>query len=360
MTVLLLVLGLIALVAGAEALVRGASRIALTLGVSPLVVGLTIVAFGTSAPEAAVSIGAAIEGSSDVAVGNVVGSNIFNVLFILGVSALVRPLVVHAQIIRQELPVMIGASILLVLLVQDGKLQPLEGGLLVTLVILYTTFIVRQSRLETRSTEASFEEVVAPRARWDRHWSVQLLLVLGGLVLLVLGSNLLVEAAIDIARALGVSDLVIGLTIVAAGTSLPEVATSIVAAARGERDIAIGNIIGSNTFNLLFCLGASSAVSDGGLAVSRPVLDFDLWVMLGVAAATVPLFITGYRLTRPNGLLLLLSYFAYTTWLVLDALHHPALEEISDIMMTWVLGGAVVLLVVMMVIDPNRPGHGRP
>jgi len=185
MTVLYLILGLIALVGGAEALVRGASRLALSFGVSPLVVGLTIVAFGTSAPEAAVSIGGAMTGASDVAIGNVVGSNIFNVLLILGLSALVKPLVVHAQIIRQELPVMIGASILLVLLVQDGRIQPAEGALLLALVLLYTVFLVRQSRLETRKTEEAFEQIVEPRSRWDKHWSVQLLLVLAGLGLLV-------------------------------------------------------------------------------------------------------------------------------------------------------------------------------
>lgn len=359
MTVLYLILGLIALVGGAEALVRGASRLALSFGVSPLVVGLTIVAFGTSAPEAAVSIGGALTGANDVAVGNVVGSNIFNVLFILGVSALVRPLVVHAQIIRQELPVMIGASILLVLLVQDGRIQPPEGVLLLTLVVLYTVFLVRQSRLETRKTQEAFEEIVEPRARWDKHWSVQLLLVLAGLGLLVLGSRLLVDSAVDIARSLGVSDLVIGLTIVAAGTSLPEVATSVVAALRGERDIAIGNVIGSNTFNILFCLGASGAVSGDGLTVSSSVRAFDLWVMLGVAAATVPLFVTGYRLTRPNGLLLLLSYVAYATWLVLDATGHPGLPGIADFMRSWVLTGTVILMVVMMLVTPLRPPDDR-
>ena len=358
MTVLLLIAGLIALVAGAEALVRGASKLAISLGVSPLVVGLTVVAFGTSAPEAAVSVGAVVGGTTDLAIGNVIGSNIFNILMILGLSALVKPLIVHAQIVRQELPVMIGASILLVLFVLDGRLQVAEAVLLLLGVVAYTTFLVRQSRSATKKTQAEFAEVVEePSSGWDRHWSVQLLLIAAGLALLVFGSDLLVTAAVTIAKSLGVSDLVIGLTIIAAGTSLPEVATSILAAMRGQRDIAVGNVIGSNTFNLLFCLGAAGVASPDGLGVTPHVLGLDLWVMLGVAALTIPLFIPGYVVTRANALLLIAAYVAYTAYLVLDAQANPAAASLGDALMRYAMPAMVILFILMMVRPHRHTPH---
>jgi len=357
MTVLLLILGLIALLGGAEALVRGASRLAISFGVSPLVVGLTIVAFGTSAPEAAVSVGAVVGGTTDLAIGNVIGSNIFNILVILGVSALVKPLIVHAQIVRQELPVMIGASILLVLLVLDGRLQQYESMVLVVGVVAYTTFLVRQSRAETRATKQEFAEAVAsePEAGWDRHWATQVGLVIAGLGLLVLGSELLVSAAVTIAKSLGVSDLVIGLTIVAAGTSLPEVATSVMAAARGQRDIAVGNVIGSNTFNILFCLGAAGSISPDGLGMAPSVLSFDIWVMLGVAVLTLPFFISGYVVTRMNALVLVGFYVAFTAYLLMEASASPALPAFADAMIRYVLPVSVVGLVILMVKSASSP-----
>lgn len=258
MTLLLFLLGLAALVAGAELLVRGASRLALSFGISPLVVGLTIVAFGTSAPEVAVSLGAVADGTTDLAIGNVVGSNIFNVLLILGLAAVISPLCVHVQVIRQEVPMMIGAALVLVALVLDGRLSRGESGLLLALLVVYTVYLIRQSRAAAPNDLTEYEKS-APHSRWDSHWAVQLLLVGGGLALLVFGADWLVAAAVSFAKALGVSDLVIGLTIVAAGTSMPEVATSVMATLRGERDIAVGNVIGSNLFNILGCLGLSGA-----------------------------------------------------------------------------------------------------
>lgn len=358
MTVLLLIAGLIALVAGAEALVRGASKLAISFGVSPLVVGLTVVAFGTSAPEAAVSVGAVVGGTTDLAIGNVIGSNIFNILMILGLSALVKPLLVHAQIVRQELPVMIGASLLLALFVLDGRLQVAESALLLSGLVIYTVFLVVQSRRASKKTKAEFAEVLEPEVEstWDRHWSVQVLLVFAGLGLLVLGSDLLVDAAVTIAKSLGVSDLVIGLTIVAAGTSLPEVATSVLAAVRGQRDIAVGNVIGSNTFNILLCLGAAGVASPEGLGVGPHVLALDLWVMLGVAALTIPLFITGFVVTRMNALLLVVSYVAYTAYLVLDAQSNPAAAQLGEALIRYAIPAMLILLIVMMV-RPHRPAH---
>lgn len=331
--------GLAALVLGANALVRGASRLALTLGLSPLVVGLTIVAFGTSAPEMAVSTSAVLDGQGDIAVGNVVGSNIFNVLFILGASALIVPLVVHVQLIRQEIPVMIGASLLLLILGLDGSIRVWEGGVLLLLLVAYTGFLVIQSRNESAEQAAEFNEEIQPpkRGSWDAHWTAQAGLILAGLVLLVLGSDWLVSSSVAFAKAFGVSDLVIGLTIVAAGTSMPEVATSLTAALKGERDIAVGNVVGSNTFNILGCVGLSGLVAGGGgLTIAPALLGFDLWVMLVVALACLPVFLTGLEISRWEGAVFLGYYVAYVTYLVLSAQQHAALDAFSASMLGFV------------------------
>jgi cation:H+ antiporter len=244
---------------------RGASKLALSFGISPLVVGLTVVAFGTSAPEMAVSVQAALSGQVDIALGNVVGSNIFNVLFILGLSALIIPLLVARQLIRQEVPIMIGASLLLFALAWDGGISAaIDAALMFGLLLAYTVFLIWQSRRESKALAAEgTAETASGKSSWDNHWGVQVLLIAAGLALLVLGADWLVTAAITFAKQLGVSELVIGLTIVAAGTSMPEVATSIVAALRGERDIAVGNVVGSNTFNILCVLGLSGMLAPG-------------------------------------------------------------------------------------------------
>ncbi len=347
MNILLFLLGLVALVVGAGLLVRGASRLALSFGISPLVIGLTIVAFGTSAPELAVSVSAVLDGNPDIAIGNVVGSNIFNVLFILGVCALIVPLVVHAQIIRQEVPIMIGASLLLLVLGIDGNLSRFDAALLFGMLVGYTVFLIRQSRAETQATRAEYEEGVVSKSTWDAHWGIQLLLVAGGLVLLVLGSNWMVTAAIVFAKALGVSDLVIGLTIVAAGTSMPEVATSVTAAIRGERDIAIGNIVGSNTFNILGVLGVSGLVASDGLAVPSALLNLDVWVMIAVALACLPVFIGGREIARWEGAVFLGYYTAYVAYLILAAQQHAALPAFSSTMMSFVIPITIITLIVI-------------
>ena len=345
---LLFAVGLVALLVGAEALVRGSSRIALSLGISPLVVGLTIVAFGTSAPELAVSVGAALHGASDIAIGNVVGSNIFNVLMVLGVSALAAPLTVHVQIIRQEVPIMIGASLLLLVVTLDGRLSRGDALIFLSLLVIYTVFVVRQSRAQTRETQELYRDASEDRGDWDRHWSVQVLLILGGLVLLVAGSNWLVDASVAFAHALGVSDLVVGLTIIAAGTSMPELTTSALAAMRGERDIAIGNAIGSNTFNILGCLGATGLVDHNGLVVAAPVMNFDMWVMCAVALACLPIFIAGREIGRAKAALFLAYYVAYIAYLVFDAQGHDVLPRFSAIMIGFVLPITIVTLITML------------
>jgi cation:H+ antiporter len=345
MQVVMFVLGLVALIVGAEAMVRGASRLAVSWGISPLVVGLTVVAFGTSAPEMAVSVGAALSGSSDLAIGNVVGSNIANVLLILGISALIAPLLVHEQIIRQEIPIMIGASLVVVAMALDGEIGRVEAGFLFAGVIAYTVFLVVQSRRASQAAEDEFSTEI-PTSQWDRHWGVQAALVLGGLGLLVLGADWLVGAAVVFAKHFGVSDLVIGLTVVAVGTSMPEIATSLIAALRGQRDIAVGNVVGSNIFNLLAVLGASGLVSAGGLAVPDAARNFDLWVMLAVAFACLPILFTGREIARWEGMLFLGYYAAYLLYLVLAAQQHDSLQAFSSVMLSYVMPLTVVTLLV--------------
>jgi cation:H+ antiporter len=348
--------GLAALVVGADTLVRGASKLALSSGLSPLVVGLTIVAFGTSAPEMAVSVDAVLGGQTDIAVGNVVGSNIFNVLFILGASALIVPLVVHIQLIRQEVPIMLGSSLLLVAFCLDGFVFLWEGIALLLALFAYTGFLVVQSRRQTAAEVKEYDEEIHPSApgAWDSSVWVQLALVIGGLTLLVIGADWLVNAAVAFARAFGVSDLVIGLTIVAAGTSMPEVATSIAAALKGERDIAVGNVIGSNTFNVLGVVGLSGvAAGTSGLAIDPSVLRFDLWVMLAVSFACLPMFITGQEIGRWKGALFLFYYAAYVTYLILAAQQHRVIDIYSAAIIGFFIPLTIITLVVVWLKHPK-------
>ena len=351
MTILMFFVGLIALVAGADLLVRGASKLALSFGISPLVVGLTVVAFGTSAPEMAVSVGASLDGRADIAMGNVVGSNIFNVLFILGLSAIITPLVVNVQLIRQEVPIMLGASLLLLVLALDRSLGLMDGALLFGLLLAYTVFLIVQSRKESQfaNDEYAGEFVPAKKGGWDAKLPVQIALIVVGLALLVLGSQWLVDAAVVFAKAFGVSDVVIGLTIVAAGTSMPEVATSVMAAIKGERDIAVGNVVGSNTFNILGVLGLSTIASGHtGLPVAVSIMNFDMWVMLATALACIPVFMTGREIARWEGGVFLLYYTAYATYLILAAQSHSALGAYSSVMLGFVVPLTLVTLVVAM------------
>lgn len=354
--VLLFVGGLIALVAGAEALVRGASKLALSFGISPLVVGLTIVAFGTSAPEMAVSVGAVLGGTTDLALGNAVGSNTFNVLFILGLAALITPLAVHVQVIRQEAPIMIGGAVLLIVLALDGGLGLFDSALLFALLVAYTVFMVRLSLAEGAARTDDYAAELKPATGgWDSRAWVQVALVLVGLVLLVGGSQTLVSAAVVFAKALGVSDTVVGLTIVAAGTSLPEVAASTMAAIKGERDIAVGNVVGSCVFNIFGVIGlaglAAAWTGFDALAVPDAVRHFDLWVMLAALVACLPVFLSGREIARWEGALFLAYYAAYTAYLVLAAQHHAALGAFSNVM----LGFAIPLTIVTLVVAMFRP-----
>lgn len=337
-TIVLFVLGLGLLIGGAELLVRGASRLASAAGISPLVVGLTVVAFGTSSPEMAVSVQSATVGQADVAMGNIVGSNIFNVLFILGLSALITPLVVQQQLIRIDVPIMIGVSALAYVMAADLHLSRLEGVVLFAGILSYTVFLVIKSRREKREVVQEYEQEFALREpTGGKAIVIDIGLVVAGLVLLVAGSNWLVDGAVAFARWMGVSELVIGLTIIAAGTSLPEVAASVVAALRKERDIAVGNVVGSNIFNILAVLGLASGVAPEGIRVAPAALAFDIPVMVAVAVACLPVFFTGHLIARWEGGLFLAYYLAYTIFVILDSMEHDALPVFSMVMMEYVL-----------------------
>lgn len=349
--IIFIVGGLAVLVVGGELLVRGASRIAALAKISPLVIGLTVVAFGTSSPELAVSLKASLAGQTDIAIGNVVGSNIFNVLFILGISALITPLIVSSQLIRVDVPLMIVASVALSVVSLDGSIGRIDGiGLFVGL-ICYVFWSIRQSRRETAVVQKEVEkEFAGAPEKATRQIILQIGLILGGLMLLTLGAKWLVDGSVTIARILGMSELLIGLTIIAAGTSLPEVAASILASIKGERDIAVGNVVGSNIFNIMCVLGLSAAVSPGGLEVSQTALRLDIPVMIVVALACLPIFFTGHVIARWEGGLFLAYYFAYTGYLIL-AVTNEAISRISGCVM---LGFVVPLTVVTLLIGVVR------
>jgi cation:H+ antiporter len=361
--VVLFVLGGVLLVGGAELLVRGASRLALAAGISPLVVGLTVVAFGTSAPELAVTVGSAITGQGDVALGNVIGSNIFNILFILGLAALIRPLVVAQQLVRLDVPLLIGVSVLVLGMGLDGRIGRIDGALLTLGVITYTVVLIRMSRREQADVVAEYDQALLrgspdppPRTRP----LLDVLLLLAGLGLLLLGSQWLVTAAVDTATRLGVSELVIGLTIVAVGTSLPEVATSVLAAIRGQRDIAVGNAVGSCLFNLLAVLGLGSLVTSDGIGVPTGALTFDLPIMIAVAIAALPVLFTGYTISRIEGAVFLGYYVAYASYLVLVATDHGAAGRLGLAMTGFVLPLTVLTMLIGVVRSRRKPaiGHG--
>lgn len=339
---------------------RGASKIAAAFGVSPLLIGLTVVAFGTSSPELAVGVQAALAGNGDIALGNVIGSNIFNILVIIGLSALIIPLVVHQQLVRWDVPVVIGLSVLVLILGLDGKLGRVEGGLLFFGLIVYVVFQIWQGRREPLDVQEEYaQEYGDGQAKTARQWAFNLILLIGGLGMLVLGADWLVDSASAIARALGVNELVIGLTIVAAGTSAPEVATSAMAALRGERDIAVGNAVGSNIFNILGVLGLTAALAPNGIAVPDSALRFDIPVMIAVAVAALPIFFTGYTIARWEGALFLALYGGYVLFLFLDAIEHWSLTLYSGVMLLFVIPLTALTLAVLAARELRQKRSAR-
>jgi len=347
MTLFWFIIGLLLLVAGAELLVRGASKLAAAYGISPLVIGLTIVAFGTSTPEIAVCVKASFANQSDLVTGNCIGSSVFNILFILGACAVIAPLVVAQQLVWFDVPIMIGAHVLWLALGADGVISRWDGLLLLAGIVGYTVFAIRKSRQESAAVTAEYASAYPPSPRTKRTILVQLGLIVAGLVLCVLGAGWMVDSAVTLARAWGVSELVIGLTIVAAGTSMPEVATSIVATIRGQRDIAIGNVVGSNIFNILGILGLSGLIAPHGIAVAPTIFRFDLPVAIAACVACLPIFFTGHKIARWEGGVFLGYYAAYTGYLVFAAQQHDALPAFSQIMLWLVIPLTVMTLAVV-------------
>lgn len=347
--------GLIVLTLGADLLVRGAAGLAARLRIPQLVVGLTVVALGTSAPEIAVSVDAAVSGRPDVALGNVVGSNIFNILVILGISAVVAPLVVRSELVKLDLPVMLAVSTLPLLLGLDRLISAGEGVLLLGLAAAYVLGLAWVSHRKRNGTTppASEPEPAPLRPVW-----FQLLLVAGGLGLLLLGADAFVQGASTLARAAGVSELVIGLTLVAAGTSLPELATSVLASLRGERDLAVGNVVGSNIFNVLAVLGAG-AVAGSGLTVPSGVLRFDFPVMIAVALACLPVFRTGSSISRREGAVFIAYYLLYAIYLGLHSSNHPFQEEFGFVVLGLILPLTIVVAVAIG-WGPSGEGSSAP
>lgn len=303
-------LGLVLLYFGAEWLVRGSASLALRFGLSSLVVGLTVVAYGTSMPELVVSLKAALAGQSQMAIGNVVGSNIFNVAAILGIAALIYPIKIQFQLIRFDVPLMIAISILTIAFLATGTLERWQAAILFSLIVIYTVgSLIYAKRSAPDSVHAEFDESM-PEVEGSIWKNV--VFIVGGMGLLVLGSRFLVDGSIGIARGFEISEAVIGLTIVAAGTSTPELAATVVAAMKKEADIAVGNIVGSNLYNLLCILGITGMVTP--LEVGG-VTSVDLGVMLGVSVLLLPLMLTGFVIKRWEGAILLLIYLAYIAWL---------------------------------------------
>ncbi|SET08960.1 cation:H+ antiporter [Pseudomonas graminis] len=340
------------MIIGAQLSVRAAVALAALLKTRPLFLGLTVVALGSSAPQLAVGLQAAFTDSTDIAVGSVIGSNIFNVLVTLGLSALIIPLRVARQLVRVDLPLMIVATALVAALAWNGELSALDGVVLLLGMAAYLFVVVRQFAHGARHVPRTDLE---PRRRI---WPLlgRLALMACGLALLTLGSHLLVGAAVSVALDLGLSERVIGLTVIAVATSLPALMTSLVAALRGERDIAVGNIIGSNLFNLLGVLGITALISTGPLSISPNALDFDLPVMLGVAALCVPLFYSGYRITRLEGLLLLGLYAVYGLHIVSFTTGMPLAERLERLMIHYALP-VIALCVVVGTVRAWRRQH---
>jgi cation:H+ antiporter len=361
LTFVALFAGLVCLVVGAEALVKGAASIASRLGIAPVIIGLTVVAFGTSAPELAVSVGAALGGSADIALGNVVGSNISNILLILGTSAVVGGLIVDQRIIRIDIPLLLGASVLTLLLALDNEIGRLDGAVLFAGIVGYTGWLARSARNERREVLEEYDEAVdeLDGSLPDKPLLVQIAYVVVGLGTLVLGSQLLVGSATDIAEELGVSDLVIGLTVVAIGTSLPELATSVMAAIRGQRDIAVGNVVGSNLFNLLSVLGLTGLVSSKGIPVTDDSLRIDFPVMLAATVVLLPIVWRGFRIERWEGTLFVGLYALYVAFLLLETGDHEAAGTLATAAM--IVGPLLLLGFTATAIQASRrSGTGPP
>lgn len=322
-TIVLFIAGLLALIAGAELFLKAVDHFGLKWGISPLIMGLTVVAFATGAPELAISIKAAASGNADLVLGNIIGSNIANILLILGITSLIAPLNITKRVIKIDVPIVIAASVLLFVIAMDGALTTLDGVILIAGFIAYSVFTYFQ--IQKGKEEEGIDEVFQYEKSLDElsqgaYFYIKnggFLLV--GLGLIVLGSNWMVNSAVSIAKVLGISELVIGLTIVSIGTSLPEVATSLASARKGNADIAVANVLGSNLYNILLTLGLTLIIAPNILTVSTDAINLDLPFMVAVSIVCIPIFIAGFNLTRLDGSFFLIYYATYLTYLVLKS-----------------------------------------
>jgi len=378
--IVILILGLVVLVLGAETMVRNASRLAELMGISPLIVGLTVVALGTSSPELAIALKSSLGGVSEMALGNVVGSNILNILLILGLAAMIRPVRVSEQLIRLDVPVMFAVSAVTFLLAADGNISRTDGAVLTFLAVVYSVLLIRAARkdhlamrelvaLDPGQAQEGDRMLFGQLGLWLSRWieprkplfrivlpTLRLLFIGIGLVLLVSGANLMVEAAVDIAERRGLSPLVVGLTILALGTSLPELAISVTSSLRGHSDIAAGNVVGSNLMNLMVVLGITAMLVPGGIHVPSSALAFDLPVMLVVSLAAMPIFFTGGRISRAEGALFLFYYVAYTTFVIFQGTREEEpLEKLLEVAMVgFVIPLTIITLVLILVRERQK------
>ncbi len=319
MTLLFFILGLAGLIVGAEFFLRAVDRFGLKWGVSPMVMGLTVVAFATGAPELAISLKAAMNDSADLVLGNIIGSNIANILLILGITGFITPLQIKLRIVRIDVPIVIAMSIVLYLLALDGVLSLTDGIVLLLGLLTYSVFTFLQVRKNKVDISELYGHEEVELATGTLFYVKNIGFLLAGLALIALGANWMVSSAVTIAQLLGMSELVVGLTIVSIGTSLPEVATSMTAARKGNADIAVANVLGSNIYNIMLTLGLTIVVAPGVLEVSRNALMLDMPFMIAVAVGCIPIFLTGFDLDRKDASLFLFYYAAYLIYLILEA-----------------------------------------
>ncbi|MEQ9310699.1 MAG: calcium/sodium antiporter [Balneolaceae bacterium] len=354
MTVILFIAGLAALIGGAELFLKAVDHFGVKWGVSPLIMGLTVVAFATGAPELAISIKAASSGSADLVLGNIIGSNVANILLILGITAVIAPLNITRRIVRIDVPIVITASILLFILAMDGLLTTFDGIVLLVGFVSYSIFTFVQIKRNKEDEEGvdvfEFESSPEELAQGAFFYVKNIGFLLIGLTLIVLGSNWMVDSAVTIARLFGLSELVIGLTIISIGTSLPEVATSLSAARKGKADIAVANVMGSNLYNIFLTLGLTLIIAPNFLDVSQQAIDFDLPFMIAVSIACIPIFIAGFNLTRLDGILFLFYYSSYLIYLVLDTLGSGIIPVFENVFLFGILPVTVFYMVWRIVL----------
>lgn len=308
-----LIIGLVSLYLGADWLIRGSSRMARDLGVDGLIIGLTVVAMGTSMPELTVGVIAAVRHSGDIAIGNVVGSNIANIALILGLAAVIRPISIQLRLLKREVPIMIGAAFLFYLLALNGELTRLDAAALLIGLAIFVFYLLRDARQEPATVSVEYQKFTAPGGTLVGHIGLTLL----GLGTLLVGAHLVVNGGSEVAQRLGVSELVIGLSIVALGTSLPELATAVAASVQDEGDILVGNVVGSNVFNVFAVIGFSAMTNP--LGVGREIIVLEGPIMLAVSVLLLPFVWTALRVSRMEGGILLAAYAAFIVSLALPA-----------------------------------------